>query len=200
MAVTDILQSPIKLWVSAVGTALPNINTIAVGASWGAGWTDCGMTLNALSMKKSDDVADIDVEQYTFPVKEVRTKETIQLETSLAELTAANLKLALGTANTIATVAAGASVHASDSLDFGGESQLPQYQFGFEGYVFDASNNKMPKRFFFYVCVPGIGGSLEFTKKAAAGIPLRINCLGDTTKTSGAQIGKAQLVTGWKTS
>ncbi len=200
MAVTDILQSPAKIYISAVATALPNINTVAVGASFGAGWTDLGMTLSAVSMKTSNDEAPIDVEQYTASVKLVRTKESIVIETMLAELTAANLKLALASANTITTVAAGASVHASDTLDFGGESQMPEYQLGFEGYVFDASNNKMPKRFFFYKVVPAFSGALEFGKKTPAGVPIRFTCLADTTKSVGSMLGKSQLVTGWKTS
>ncbi len=69
---------------------------------------------------------------------------------------------------------------------------LPEYQVGFEAVRLDASNNKLVTRLFLYRVTLQMGGKLEFSKKAAAGIPLKITALADTTKTAGEQIGEFQ--------
>ncbi|MBK8772652.1 MAG: hypothetical protein IPM06_19805 [Rhizobiales bacterium] len=200
MAVADILVGPINIWYSPVGTALPSINTIAVGASFGAGWVSAGMTLAPLSLSYEADEFELEVEQYPSPVSRARTKEKALIETQLAEFTAANLLLALASTQTVTAVAAGASVHASDTLKFGGDILLPMLQWGFETWALDASSNKLPKRVFIYKATASIGGKLEFSKKAALGIPLKISALVDTAKTAGQQLMEFQIVTGWKTS
>lgn len=200
MAVADILISPIKIYTSALAVALPDETSVAAGASWGGSWTDLGYTLGPLTMKKDDETFELEVEQIGIPVKQIRSKEMVQIEVSLAELTAANLKIAFGSTSTITTMAAGASQHGFDSFPFGGEVLLPEAQYGFEGYVLDSSNRQLVKRFFFYKATASMGGSLEFTKKAATGVPLRLTVLADTSKAAGAQLGIAHLVTAWKTS
>ena len=200
MAVADILVGPINLWYSPVGTALPSINTVAVGAAFGAGWVSPGTTLVPLSMSYEAEELDVEVEQYPSPITRARTKETLVLETQLAEYTALNLKTAFAGTGAITTVAAGASVHASDSYSFGGDILLPQLQWGFETWVLDASSNKLPKRVFIYKATALLGGKLEFSKKSALGVPLKINALVDTGKAAGAQLMIFQIATGWKTS
>lgn len=200
MAVSDILVGPINLWYSPVGTALPSINTVAVGASFGANWVNPGTTLAPLSVNYEADQLELEVEQYASPVNVARNKEKLSLETTLAEFTALNLKTALSGTGAITTVAAGASVHASDTYSFGGDITLPQLQWGFETWALDASNNKLPKRVFIFKAIATLGGKLEFSKKSALGIPLKLTALVDTGKAAGAQLMQVQIVTGWKTS
>lgn len=200
MAVADILVSPAKIWYSPLATALPDETTVAAGASWGASWTDLGYTTSPVALSYSMDTFDLEVEQLANPIKSVRTKEDLMIETTLAELTAANLKLALGSSQTITTTVAGASQHGFDELKAGGEVLLPEYQWGFEGYTLDTSNRQLVKRIFVYRGVCTLNGKLEFSKKAAAGIPIRIKALADTTKTSGQQMIAVHFVTAWKTS
>jgi hypothetical protein len=200
MAVADILVSPVNLYQSAVATALPDETTVAFGAAWGAGWTSLGYTTAPLALKYDTSLFELEVEQVTSPIKGQKTKETMSFETTLAELTAANLKLAIGSTSTITTTAAGASQHGFEEVNMGGEAILPEYQFGFEGYTLDASNRQLPIRIFIYRATFSLGGSLEFSKKSAAGIPIKITAWADTSKTIGQQVFKLQRVTAWKTS
>jgi hypothetical protein len=200
VAVTDILISPVNIWRSATGVALPDETSIAYGAAWGVGWTNLGYTAAPLSMKYDISLFELEVEQIASPIKGQKTKESLSFETQLSELTAANLLLAIGSTSTITTTAAGASQHAYEEVNAGGEPYLPEYQFGFEGYTLDASNRQLPCRLFVYRCTFSMSGSLEFSKKAAATIPLKIAAWADTSKTIGQQLFKLQRVTGWKTS
>jgi hypothetical protein len=200
MAVSDILISPVNIWRSATAVALPDETTIAYGASWGAGWTNVGYTVAPLSMKYETSIFELEVEQITSPVKGQKTKELLTFETQLGELTAANLILAVGSTSTITTTAAGANQHAFEDVALGGEAFLPEYQFGFEGFTLDASNRQLPCRLFVYRATFSTSGNLEFSKKAAAAIPLKITAWADTSKTIGQQLMRLQRVTGWKTS
>lgn len=200
MAVADILVSPVNIWQSPTGTAVPDETSVAFGAVWGAGWVSLGYTTAPLAMKYDTSLFELELEQITSPVKGQKTKEALSFETTLAELTATNLKLAIGSTSTITTTAAGASQHAYEEVNMGGEAILPEYQFGFEGYTLDASNRQLPIRLFIYRATFSLGGSLEFSKKAAAGIPIKITAWADTSKTIGQQLFKLYRVTGWKTS
>jgi hypothetical protein len=200
MGVSDILVSPARILYSPLGTALPDETTVAAGDSWGASWTDLGYTLTPVALNYSMDTFELEVEQITNPIKTTRTKETVEIETTLAELTAANLKLAFGTSTAITTTAAGASQHGFDLLKAGGEVVIPEYQWGFEGFTLDSSNRKLVKRIFLYRAVATLGGKVEFSKKAATGIPIKVMALADTAKAQGAQLLEVQLVTAWKTS
>jgi hypothetical protein len=200
MAATDIMIAPANIWYSATGTALPDETTVAFGASWGSGWTNFGYTLNPVELAYEIETFDLEVEQIANIVKRQKTKETMTVETTLAELTATNLKLAMGSSQTVSTTAAGASQHGFEELKGGGEIYLPEYQVGFEGYILDASNRQMPVRLFLYRCNIVLNGKLSFAKKAAAGVPLQIMALADTAKTAGQQLFSFQRVTTWKTS
>lgn len=200
MAVADILVSPVNIYYAPYGTAVPDETSVEFNAAWGGAWVNLGYTTAPLSMAWDAEVFELEVEQLTNPVKGMKTKETLSFETTLAELTAANLKLALGSTSTITTVAAGAGQKGYSEFAFGGEVNLPVYAFGFEGFTLDASNNKLPKRIFVYRASFSLGGALEFSKKAAAGVPLKITSWADTTKSAGAQLATFQSVTAVATS
>jgi hypothetical protein len=85
----NLIVSPALLYISPVGTTLPNETTVAAGASWGAGWTDVGFTSSPLVMNMNDEKFALEVEQVSAELMEVLTKRTIELETTLAEITAA---------------------------------------------------------------------------------------------------------------
>jgi len=194
------MAAPASIWISAKGVALPDETTVAAGASWGASWTDLGYTSSPLGVAINRETFDMEVEQIANIVKSIVTKDTVDLEVTLAEITAANLRYAMSASSAVATVAAGASQHGFDTLKFGGDVLLPEYQVGFEAVKLDASNNRLVTRLFLYRVVLTMGGKLEFSKKAAAGIPLKVMALADTSKTAGEQIGEFQNVTAWKTS
>ena len=198
--VANLMVSPAEFWISPKGTALPDETSVAAGASWGANWTNLGFTSSPLAMGIERETFDMEVEQIANIVKQIVTKETVDLEVTLAEVTAANLKYAMGASGSITTVAAGASQHGFETLAGGGDVLLPEYQVGFEAVNLDASANKLVTRFFLYRVTLTMGGKLEFSKKAAAGIPLKITALADTSKSAGAQIWEFQRVTTGKTS
>lgn len=200
MPASDIMIAPANIWYSPLATALPDETSVAYGAAWPAGWISLGYTLTPVEMSIEIETFDLEVEQIANVIKSQKTKETLTVETTLAELTATNLKLALGSTQTITTTAAGASQHGFEDLKAGGEIYLPEYQLGFEGFVLDSSNHQLPVRLFLYRANFVLNGALSFAKKAAAGIPLQVKALADTSKTAGQQLINFQRVTTWKTS
>jgi hypothetical protein len=196
----NILVSPAQVYISATGVALPDETTVVAGATWGVGWTDLGYTLTPLALGVDVETFELEVEQTPNAVAMMQTKQTVAFEVTLAELTAANLKYALSSRSTIATVAAAANQHGFETLKVGGDIQLPYFQIGFEGVALDAAGNKLVKRVFIYKSVLTMGGKLEFSKKAPAGIPLKVAAVADTSKTAGEQLFEVQFVTAWKTS
>jgi hypothetical protein len=200
MAVADILVSPVNIYYAPYGATIPDETTIDFDEAWGGTWVNLGYTVAPLTMQWDEEVFELEVEQLTNPVKGMKTKEGLVFETTLAELTAANLRLALGSTSTISTTAAGAGQKGYSQFAFGGEVNLPVYAFGFEGFTLDANNNKLPKRIFVYRASFSLGGSLEFSKRAAAGIPLKIRAWADTTQAVGAQLAIFQSVTAIATS
>lgn len=197
--VANILVAPARLLYSPVATALPDETSVAVGATW-ASWTDLGYTLTPLAMKYEADVFELEVEQEMSAVRRTRMAEKLTFEVTLAELTAANLKLAMGSTSTITTTAAGSNQHGFEDVGFGGESNMPFYQWGLEGYTADATGNLLPVRLFIWKGQATLTGDVEFSKKDATGIPLQIQAAVDTTQAAGAKLFKFQRVTVWKTS
>ncbi len=200
LSTSDIMIAPANIWDSALGTALPDETTVAYGAAWPAGWTSVGYTLTPLAMAYETEDFELEVEQLPNVVKRQKVKENLTLECTLAELTAINLKLAMGSSQTVGTTAAAASQHAYEEISMGGEIYLPEYQIGFEGYLLDSSNHQLPVRLFLWRANIVLNGNLEFAKAAAAGIPVQIKALAYTTQPAGQQLLRFQRVTGWKTS
>lgn len=193
MAVSDILLSPAKIYYAATGTALPNPNSVAYGTAWGGGWSDLGYTLTPITVSYSQDIFKLEVEQVTLPVRGLITTEEVMIETTLAEITAANMALAFG--GTVATTAAGTAQVALEELKSGGSSSITYYAWGLEGLYVDSSNNQLPVRILIYRGSAVLNGALTFSKKAAVGIPLSITAWADTTKTAGQQLWTFQKTT-----
>lgn len=198
MAVTDILITPAKIWKSPVGEALPDETTVAFDASWGGNWDNVGYTLQPLTMSYDRTLFELEVEQVTGVVKRRVTKEMAAFESVLAEATPDNLQLAIG--GTVTTTAAGASQVAFEDLDVGGEIQIDELQWGFEGFYENAAGAKFPVRVFVYKATSILNGQLTFAKAAAAGVPIQISAEADTGKAVGSQLIKFQRVTAVATS
>ena len=193
MAVADILVSPARVWYAPVGEANPNVTTIKYGQAWGGNWVDLGYTLEKVSLSYEKEVFKLMVEQTPSALKGVVTAENVKIETILAEMTGANMNLALK--GTLTTTAAGASQRGFSSVKAGGDVDLQYYKWGFEGLRVDTVNNKLPVRFFFYSGSATLNGSLAFAKNSGVGIPLAVDIWADIAQAAGQQICEIQIVT-----
>lgn len=194
MAVADILITPVQIYRAPVGETLPSSSTIDYLEAWGGNWTNMGYTLESLSMSRDVTEYELEIEQSTVPVKRIITKETVMLETVLAEQTAANIALTMN--GTSSSTAQASGVRPSEQVVAGGDPELNYYAVGFEGFYQDTSNNVWPVRVFLYKCTISLNGALEFSKSKAAGIPVQFKAVADTTQAVGSQILKWQKVTG----
>lgn len=186
MAVTDILVTPAKIYYAPVGEALPDETSVGYGDAWGGNWVDLGYTLEPVSLSYETETFELEVEQITLPVRRVRTKETVMIETSLAEMTATNLALVVD--GTATTTAAGVGQVGFDEILAGGAVDLSEYAWGFEGFRVTAANVRLPVRVFLYRGQAVLNGQLTFAKGAGVGIPIQVKALPDTTQAAGEQI------------
>lgn len=193
MANEDVLIGYGRVYYAATGTAFPDETSVAWGASWGGSWTSVGDTLEPITITGDREVFDVDIQQSVAPIKQSIVSQTMEIQTTLANHTAENLKLVL--LGTITTTAAGASQKAYKELNFGGETAPNLYAVGVEALYKDASNNNQPVRYLFYKASITLAGDINFDKGAATGIPISITVLADTTQSLGSQLGKIQIVT-----
>ena len=198
MAVADIILSPATVWYAPVGETLPDENLIDYGEAWGGNWVSVGYTSIPLSVSLTRETYEVMVEQLTTPVREMIIRENLLFETALAELTGDNLLLALG--GTLTETAAGAAQRAMDELEMGGDPDIAEYAFGFEGFYKDAAGTQFPVRLFVYKGVAIMNGALQFSKAQASTIPMQIKAKADTSKVVGKQLVKIQKVTATGTS
>lgn len=195
---SDIILSPATIYFAPVGETLPDETTVEYGDAWGGNWAQLGYTLAPLAVGYSREEYEVEVEQITLPIKRIKTKESVTLETTLAEVTAANLQLAIG--GTVTTTAAGAGQRAFEELKAGGDTVLDEYAWGIEGLHQDAAGNRFPARLVIYKGTATLNGQLEFSKKKESGLPLQIKALADTGKAVGQQLLSFQRVTAEATS
>ncbi len=193
MATTDILITPAKIYYAPVGETLPSAELIGYGEAWGGNWTDVGYTLTPLSANFDRTTFKLFVEQLTNPVRTKITEETLTFETTLAELTGDNLVLGFG--GTVIETAADVDSPAKSTLEMGGDTTPDVYAWGFEGEYVTDDNESLPVRIFVFRGAPILGGSLEFAKAAAVGIPIRIEAEADTDKVVGKQLMKIEICT-----
>lgn len=191
MAISDIVIGPARVFYAPVATALPDETSVAYGATW-TNWTELGTTLEPVSVNFERTMAEITVEQALSAVRRPVESESLTIETVLAEMTAVNLALALG--GTATSTNAGAGQKAFFQIEAGGEPELTEYAWGFEGYTVIAGV-KQPVRWLFYKGIATLGGALEFGKSNPAGISLQVQVLPDLTKIAGKQLLLMQRVT-----
>lgn len=191
MAIADILHGPVAIKYAPVGTALP-ADSVAFGGVWPTGWLDFGYTQAPLTLNYTFDELDIEVEQELAPLDRIRIKETVELSSVLAELTAKNVGVMM---NGIVTLTdAGAKQVGKEEVEVGGDRNLNKYAFAFEGLYIDSTGNKFPRRFFLYRGTCRVDGEIASGKEANANLPFTIKGLVDTSKSSGKNLFKWQTV------
>lgn len=196
MALTeaDVLVSEARILYSPVGTALPDDTTVAYGAyaSW-TNWIELGYTLEPLTIAYDYDTFGVDVQQSTLQLKRRKISESLTASTTIAQLDGDHLALVLNGTNT--DTAAGADQKAFSEVTFGGDTNLPEWQFGFEGYRPDSAGTKQPVRFFIHKANISLSGDLPFDKGAASGLPIEITALEDSTQDAGERLGVMHIIT-----
>lgn len=85
----QIIVGPADVFVAPVGTAFPALNVTSSTNSPPAGWTALGKTQGGVSVKYSQTVDQISVDQTTGPVKAVRSAEGLDITMTMVELTIA---------------------------------------------------------------------------------------------------------------
>lgn len=198
MTTSDIIIGPARILYADLGESLPDENSVGYGAAWPSPWNEIALTKTPFTMNRDVSTFDVMVEQSTLPVKRSVTEEKVAYETTLAEFTAAYLQLAME--GTVTSTPAGASQVGKEELMAGGQAKLTERTWAVEGLYEDATGNKFPIRIQIWRATAVLNGELQFAKSDSAGIPLRIDALGDLTKPVGQQLFKVQKVTAAATS
>lgn len=188
--VANILMGGARVFYAPVATAAPDDDT-AYGGTW-TSWTEVGFTTTPLAVAMSREEYDIQVQQRIGTVKRRITNEDIILETTLAEVTADNIQLAIG--GDVTDTGAGVGQVGKEELDAGGDFLLDERAWGFEGLYVDSSGTQWPARLFIWKATSTMNGNIEFSKEAEAGIPLQIKALVDTSKAVGVDKFQFQRV------
>lgn len=87
LASVEILTGVGTLWVAPLGTAFPADPSTTPGA----GWVDLGETQDGVTITYDEDVTEIEIDQETGPVKAIRSKESLTVETKLVRSTLENM-------------------------------------------------------------------------------------------------------------
>jgi hypothetical protein len=191
------MVSPARLYRATVGTAIP-ADTLAAGGVWPAGWTAVGYTKTPLTVEYSFEALMYDIQESLNPVGARKIKETLRLETTLAEMSLSAVAQSWG--GTVSTTAAGAGQPGKEELTGGGSATILRYAYGFEGTYEDSSQVVRPVRFFIWIGQAESGGTLEFGKADYVGIPLKIVAMADMAKPVGQQLYLWQRITAAATS
>lgn len=192
MSVSDLIVSPCRVLYSVTGTSLP-ADTVAAGASWGASWSELAYTDTDLTVKLVRERVEADIQESLTPILRAVGRETLEIETSLAELLPSSLALAWG--GTFSQTAAGAGQPAKDELVGGDDALVTEYQWGFEGSYVSAAGNTHPIRLVVWKGVTELGADLMFGKKTKTGIPFRIVANPDMSKARGQRLYKLIKIT-----
>jgi hypothetical protein len=182
---TNVLMGGATVWYAAVGTAEPDETTINYGASWGASWTEVGVTGGPLIWGVTTNVIRKMVEQRVRPVKVRVSSMEEAFETSLAEVTAANLALA-STGTAPAPTAASSGQKGFEEFEAGSNDfSLTERAWGFEGEFVDSAGVSQPVRVFIERAVSYMNGNLEWSRESEDGtnIPLRVEVVDDCEDT-----------------
>jgi hypothetical protein len=187
----NIILGYAKVWTAPYGEAFPAA-TIGYGTSWGGNWTYLGDTLEPLSFGGDRTQFDVEIQQATTAVKSVITKDERNFKTVMSEHTTTVLnQLLLGT---LVNTAPGSGTSGYYTIDFGG-NQIPNIlAVGFEANYQLAAGTQLPIRWMFYRGSILQDGDIVYDRDGVAGIPVNIKTYIDTTKASGKQLGRLQIV------
>jgi hypothetical protein len=135
----------------------------------------------------------VEVQEALTAVDRRKTKESLTLETVLAELTATNIGLT--SSGTVTTTPAGAGQVGKEEVEVGGDPVLDKFIWGFEGTYVKDDGSAFPLRLFIWKGTAKMNGALEFGREDYPGIPIQVKALADTSKAKGRQLYKFQRVT-----
>jgi hypothetical protein len=85
-----ILAGPADVYLAPTGTAFP-----AVNAAPGGSWTAIGKTEGGVTVRHTQTVNQITADQFTGPVKAIRTEEGLEVNFSLVDMTLENYALVM---------------------------------------------------------------------------------------------------------
>lgn len=193
MAVSDLMATSALIYRAAVGSTVP-ADTVAAGTAWGGSWTQYAMTSAPLAILLEEERVDMKIEQALGVVRKKRSSEAMSIETTLAEITLGNWAMASGGTETVTATAAGAGQPGKEEFSGGGDADLQEYAWGFEGEYVDEDGATFPIRLFIWKGVAMIGGPLEFGKEVQAGIPFRVDALENTALAKGARTYKISKI------
>lgn len=88
----EIIAGPADVYVAATATAFPAVNAAPNGS-----WTYLGRTDGGTTVRFSQNIELLRVDNRTGPIKAIRTEEGLEIETNLADLTLENFAKALTT-------------------------------------------------------------------------------------------------------
>lgn len=181
-----LLVTAATLYRAPVGETPPDVSAVGYGDAWGGNWIGLGYTLEPLTFSLDTDLVRVRVEQLLSAVRIFRRQEGLVLETTLAELTAENLALALDGAITVGDT--------YQIIEAGGDFAMREYAWGFEGYRLSDAGDKLAVRFFVHRGVAVLRGPIRMGRATATGIPLRIEAVADTTRPAGKQLVQSHIV------
>jgi hypothetical protein len=195
--VANVIKSGARLYVAPTGESNPDETSVAYGAAWGGNWARVGYTKAPLVMAYTSEEFDVEVEEELGPIKRRRVRETMTLETVLAELTAAYLQIAASDQDSVSETPAGGAQKAYEETGLGGEAILTEKKWGFEGLFITSGGDEEPIRLFVHIGTAMVNGKLEFSQKTTdyTGIPIQIKALADTGQSEGQKFCLFQRVT-----
>ena len=189
--VSDIIVTPAVVYYATYGATVP-ADTVAAGTAWGGSWVKVGYTNAPLSMLYEADELDLEIEQSLAAVDRIKTKESLTLETTLAELYLDGIQL--GSGGTVTDTAAAAGQPGKEELALGGTATLTKRAWGFEGSYVDEDGATFPVRVFVWRATARLNGALEFGKAQAVGTPIQIKAVADMTKSAGQRLFKISKI------
>jgi len=172
----NVVKSGAAVWFAPVGEALPDEN-VAYGAAWGGNWARVGYTQAPLLWGYEDERHRVMIEEEIGAVREWRIRETVRLETVLAEFAAGYLALARGgDPGDVSVMASGAGQAGYEALMFGGDVTTQAFAYGFEGLYEDADGAAFPLRLFVTQGVAKLNGAMVLSGRddAYTGIPFQV--------------------------
>lgn len=107
-------------------------DTVDFGASWGAGWVDIGATENGITLAFNATRASLKIDQSPTAIKRPFTDENLELRTTMAEITPANLLFATGQGVLSTPVAPGVGTRGHTELIIAGNPIDEYRSFGAE--------------------------------------------------------------------
>lgn len=162
-------------WAS--GNAMP-ADTVLFGTSWGGTFANLGYTVDGLHIAMGIERTEVRVDQELDPVMRIASGRDIRFTTSLAEMSAANIKLTSGM-GAITTVAAGVA-RGHDQLDIG--SAVTE-QFKSVGYDVLNPGDSEVFRFMVWKGLPVGSPTIDITPEDPAQLALEVAAVPDTSST-----------------